>query len=250
MTKKSNNQEVSKNLVPKHVAIIMDGNGRWAEMHGKERIFGHQNGVKSVRLSVEAALESGVEYLTLFAFSTENWNRPAAEVNALMELFMKALINETDDLRKNNVSLRFIGNTDILSESIKEQMSIALEKTKNCTALKLIVALNYSGKWDVVEAARKLLQNPPQEPLTEEMFEKCLSTAEFPEPDLLIRTSNELRISNFLLYQLAYTELYFTPVLWPDFSKEEFFKAIRDFQSRQRRFGLTATQLTPSEENI
>ena len=234
--------------LPSHIAIIMDGNGRWAHQHGKDRIFGHQQGVNSVREVIESAAELGVKYLTLYTFSTENWNRPDEEVAALMEIMVQSLINETDTLMKNNLRLNVIGDVGRLSKDVKATLFNAIERTGKGTGLEVIVALSYSSRWEIVEAAKHLAEkvkagklNP--EEISESDFTDCLSTKGIPDPELMIRTSGELRISNFLLWQIAYTELYFTEVLWPDFGKEEFYKAIIDFQKRERRFGKTSEQI-------
>lgn len=245
-------ESINREKLPVHVAVIMDGNGRWAQRKGNSRIFGHQNGVIAVRETVEAASELGIQYLTLFAFSTENWNRPREEVDALMALLLKTIEKELDSLTENNVSLHFIGDKTSLPRLVQKQLTKAIEKTRNNTGLKLVLALSYSGRWEILNAMRKLAQDvknntiQPDE-LFCDHFVQYLTTAELPDPELLIRTSGEYRISNFLLWQIAYSELYFTETLWPDFSKEDFFKAIHNFQSRERRFGLTSEQLIKNE---
>lgn len=241
-------QSVDKKKLPLHIAIIMDGNGRWAAQHGKDRIFGHQQGVESVRRVIEAAAEIGIKYLTLYAFSTENWGRPDDEVSALMGIMVQSLNNETDNLIKNKVRLSAIGDLDRLADDVRERLSETIRLTSSSTGLNLVVALSYSSRWEIAEAARKIADETAKgvikiESVNEILFEKYLSTSGIPDPDLMIRTSGELRISNFLLWQLAYTELYFTEKLWPDFSKEDFYNAIIDFQNRERRFGKTSEQI-------
>jgi undecaprenyl diphosphate synthase len=239
---------LDKNNIPKHVAIIMDGNGRWAEKHGKARVFGHENGVESVRSVVEGAGEIGIHYLTLYAFSTENWERPKNEVNALMELLVQAIEMETESLKKNNVRLSTIGNMDAMPTKVKEKLEGCIRFLDSNTGLNLVIALSYSSKWEIISAVKNLVQDSidkkikPEE-INNELFEGYLNTAEIPDPELLIRTSGEYRISNFLLWQIAYSELYFTEKLWPDFRKEDLWQAIFDFQNRERRFGKTSEQL-------
>ncbi len=236
------------NKIPKHIAIIMDGNGRWANQKNKNRIFGHKNGVQSVREVVETAAELQVEYLTLYAFSTENWQRPAAEVNALMDLLATALNNEVSKLHKNNVVFKTIGNTEALPPKLQNKLQKAIELTRNNTGLKLIIALSYSFKWEMVEAVKKIVEkNTPLQDIDNQLITDNLSTANYPDPELLIRTGGEQRISNFLLWQLAYSELYFTKTYWPDFRKKEFIEAIKDFQKRERRFGKTSEQIKTSK---
>lgn len=236
------------NKLPKHVAIIMDGNGRWAELHGNDRIFGHRQGVEAVRSVVEGAGEIGLEFLTLYAFSTENWKRPKEEVDALMGLLVHAIVAETDNLHKNNVSLRAIGNLGSMPPEVQENLAGAIRKTADNKGLKLVLALSYSGRWELVEAARKLadeLKNNKidKSDINEELIGKYLPTFGLPDPELLIRTGGELRVSNFLLWQIAYTELFFSQKLWPDFRKDDLFEAISDFQRRERRFGKTSEQI-------
>jgi undecaprenyl diphosphate synthase len=234
--------------LPVHVAIIMDGNGRWARQRGKERIFGHHEGVRAVREVIECGAELGLKYLTLFTFSTENWNRPDDEISALMGIMVQSLNNETDTLIKNNIRLRAIGDIDRLAEDVKARLFETIAVTSSASGLTLIVALSYSSRWEIVEASRRLAEDvftgklKPSD-IDENKFERYLTTNGIPDPELMIRTSGELRISNFLLWQLAYTELYFTELLWPDFSKEEFYKAIISFQKRERRFGKTSEQI-------
>ncbi len=230
------------NKLPVHIAIIMDGNGRWAARHGKERIFGHHQGVKSLRSVIEAATELGIGYLTLYAFSNENWGRPDEEVIALMGLMVQSLNDETDTLIKNNIRMRAIGNLDRLSKDVKKRLLETIKLTSGSTGLNLVVALSYSSRWEIMEAVKKIAAKVDAGRLktgsiSEKEFNKSLNTAGIPDPDLMIRTSGELRISNFLLWQLAYTELYFTKTLWPDFGKEDFYKAVVRFQGRERRFG-------------
>ncbi|HYQ58747.1 MAG TPA: isoprenyl transferase [Draconibacterium sp.] len=240
---------LDKNNIPKHIAIIMDGNGRWAAKHGKPRVMGHENGVESVRSVVEGAGEVGVKHLTLYAFSTENWDRPKEEVDALMELLVHAIEAETEKLHKNNVRLSVIGDVESMPEKVRFKLNGCVEALKKNTGLNLVLALSYSGRWDVINAVKNLASDLAnnkisQETINNELFQGYLSTAELPDPELLIRTSGEFRISNFLLWQIAYAELYFTSKFWPDFRKEDLFEAIIDYQNRERRFGKTSEQLT------
>jgi len=235
-------EQIDRNSLPRHVAIIMDGNGRWAEKKGGERIFGHRNGVESVRKVVEAAGELGVEYLTLYAFSTENWNRPRAEIDGLMALLARAITNETNKLNENNVRLLVIGNVADLPKSVHKQLMQSVEFLTENKGLTLVLALSYSGRWEITDAVKRMMADAASGKLDpahvdSALLESYLATSFMPDPELLIRTSGERRISNFLLWQLAYTELYFTPVLWPDYSKEHFYEAIIDYQRRERRFG-------------
>ena len=241
-------KELKLNKIPQHVAIIMDGNGRWAEQNGLDRIFGHKEGVEAVRSVVEGAGELGIEYLTLYAFSTENWNRPKEEVNALMGLLVHAIVAETENLHKNNVSLRTIGDIASLPLEVQTNLAGAIDKTAANTGLRLVLALSYSGRWELVEAAKKIadeLKNDKivKSSINEELIGKYLPTFGLPDPELLIRTGGEFRVSNFLLWQIAYTELYFTQKLWPDYRKEDLFEAVNDFQRRERRFGKTSEQI-------
>jgi undecaprenyl diphosphate synthase len=241
-------KQINTNKLPSHVAIIMDGNGRWARQRGLERIFGHQQGVNALREVIETAAELGIRYLTLYAFSTENWGRPDEEVSALMGIMIQSLNNETDTLIKNNIRLKAIGDVDRLADDVKEKLFETINLTSVGTGLNLVVALSYSSRWEITEAARRMsadVKNGTLKPdsIKEEDFEKYLTTYGIPDPELMIRTSGELRISNFLLWQLAYTELYFTDKLWPDFGKEDFYNAIIDFQKRERRFGKTSEQV-------
>ena len=240
--------EIKQAEIPKHIAIIMDGNGRWAKEKGESRIVGHYEGVVSVREIVEACGEVDVKYLTLYAFSTENWSRPKAEVDALMELLVRTIRKEADHLKNNNVKLQVIGNMNDLPELARTEMQEGIDITAACTGLTLILALSYSSKWEILEATKKIAKDVQAgmldvEAVDDAVFSKYLSTAKFPNPELLIRTSGEYRISNFLLYQIAYSELYFTDVHWPDFRKPQLFEAIRSYQLRERRFGKTSEQL-------
>lgn len=237
-------EEINKNNLPKHIAITMDGNGRWAKSKGKLRIFGHNNGVKAVRDTVEAAAEIGIKFLTLYAFSTENWNRPSKEVNALMTLLVSAINKETKTLMDNNIKLSTIGDTNSLPSKAKKELAEAIDKTKGNTRMTLVLALSYSGRWDILNAVNEITnKGAGYEQITEEQFQQYLSTKSVPDPELLIRTSGEYRISNFLLWQIAYSELYFTDTLWPDFRRADLEKAILDYQSRERRFGKTTEQI-------
>lgn len=242
-------QELGKNgNVPSHIAVIMDGNGRWAEKRGLPRIAGHNEGVESVRDIVEACGQLGVKYLTLYAFSTENWKRPKEEVSMLMRLLMRALRDETDKLHKNNVRVHTIGDTPSLPREVQDELQDAIEKTKANTGLNLFLALSYSGRWDITRAVKQIADEvlkgrlDPQA-LTEQTIADHLSTMDVPDPDLLIRTSGELRISNFLLWQLAYSEIYISQAFWPDFRREELYRAIADYQRRERRFGMVSEQV-------
>ena len=238
------NQIINTNNLPKHIAITMDGNGRWAKSKGKVRIFGHKNGVKAVKNTVEAAAEIGIKFLTLYAFSTENWNRPEAEVNALMTLLVSAIHKETKTLMDNNIKLHTIGATNNLPSKAKKELLEAIEKTKNNTRMTLILALSYSGRWEILNAAKNLITNGVDaNAINEQVFQQYLSTKSVPDPELLIRTSGEYRISNFLLWQIAYSELYFTNILWREFRREDLFEAIYKFQQRERRFGKISEQL-------
>jgi undecaprenyl diphosphate synthase len=245
-------KQIDSNKLPSHVAIIMDGNGRWARQRGLDRIYGHQQGVNAVREVIETAAELKIRFLTLYAFSTENWARPDEEVSALMDIMVQSLSNETDTLLKNNISLRAIGDMDRLSDNVRERLVETIKLTSASTGLNLIIALSYSSRWEITMAARRMSAevkkgkiNPDS--ITEDDFEKYLTTAGIPDPELMIRTSGELRISNFLLWQVAYTELYFTETLWPDFGKDDFYKAIIAFQKRERRFGKTSEQVSEKQ---
>jgi undecaprenyl diphosphate synthase len=237
--------------LPKHIAVIMDGNGRWAKAKGKPRVFGHKSGVEAVRAISEACAELGVENLTLYAFSTENWNRPALEVNALMALLVEAVRSETKTLNKNNIRLRAIGDLSKLPSISRKALEGAIEETKGNTRMNLILALNYSSRWEIVHATQKIgleIKEGKLDPkdIDEAIFANHLSTKDFPDPELLIRTSGEQRISNYLLWQIAYTELYFTETFWPDFRKLDLYKAIYEYQNRERRFGKISEQLEES----
>jgi len=236
--------KIDKSRLPKHIAIIMDGNGRWAKERGYERIYGHQHGVASVREVTEAAAETGIEYLTLYAFSTENWGRPQAEVDALMELLIDTIEKETPTLNKNNIRLLAIGDLSRLPVNAGLKLQRCIEDTSKNTGLGLVLALSYSSRWEIknamIEIGKEVCSGKlkPEE-ITDDLISDYLTTKSIPDPDLLIRTSGETRISNFLLWQIAYTELYFTPTHWPDFRKENFYEAICDYQCRERRFGKT-----------
>jgi undecaprenyl diphosphate synthase len=246
----------SKSLIdithlPRHIAIIMDGNGRWAKEKGEDRIHGHQQGVISVREVVEGCGEIGIKYLTLYAFSTENWNRPKYEVDALMELLVSTIRREVDDLKKNNVKLLVIGDFASLPKICQQELNEGMEITADCTGLKLILALSYSARWEITRAARQIAEATADGSLKPEdvdtaVFNSFLCTKDYPDPELMIRTGGEHRISNFLLYQLAYTELYFTDIHWPDFRKKHLFDAILNYQQRERRFGKTSEQVKTS----
>lgn len=233
---------------PRHIAIIMDGNGRWAQQRGLDRSEGHAEGVKTVRRITEAASKAGIEYLTLYTFSTENWNRPKDEVDALMHLIVIAIERETPDLIKNNVRLTMIGDMDRMPKEARERLERCMSETSHCTGLTLVLALSYSSRWEIVEACRRLAAEAaagtldPAE-INDHVFSERLSTADMPDPDLLIRTGGDMRVSNFLLWQIAYSEMYFTSTYWPDFSEADFFDAIDAYAGRQRRFGLTGEQI-------
>lgn len=240
--------------IPEHIAIIMDGNGRWAKKHGKARVFGHKNGVKAVRSVTEGAAELGVKYLTLYAFSTENWNRPKAEVTALMQLLVSTIAKETKTLNKNNIQLQAIGDLKNLPGNCYKELTKAIEQTASNTGMTLVLALSYSSKWEITNAIKLLLndvkhQKIKEEDINETLISSYLCTKNIPDPELLIRTSGEHRISNFLLWQLAYSELFFTPKLWPDFRKEDLLEAIKDYNKRERRFGKTSEQLEENSKN-
>ncbi len=234
--------------IPRHIAIIMDGNGRWAKERGMPRISGHSQGVEAVRDIVKACAQLGIKYLTLYAFSTENWKRPKDEVSLLMRLLLKALENETDQLQTSNVRILTIGDIGALPKEVHQGLLESSEKTKGNTGLTLILALSYSGRWDLTQAIRRIIRDVEngrlrEEDVTDDLVGKYLSTAGIPDPDLLIRTSGEFRISNFLLWQLAYTEIYITSRFWPGFGREELYKAIADYQQRERRFGMVSEQV-------
>jgi undecaprenyl diphosphate synthase len=240
--------QIQKTSLPQHIAVIMDGNGRWAELHGNERIQGHKHGVEAVRSVVEGSGEAGIRYLTLYAFSTENWDRPKEEIDALMNLLVSAIIEETGNLNEKNVRMLAIGDLKSLPLDAQQQLKEAIKKTSTNTGLTLVLALSYSGRWEILQAVRQIIEDVksnkiPEDQIDDAFFESYLTTAGIPDPELLIRTSGEYRISNFLLWQIAYTEFYFTPKLWPDFRKEDLFEAIVDFQQRERRFGKTSEQI-------
>lgn len=242
-------EEVNKENIPKHVAIIMDGNGRWAKQKGKLRIFGHKSGVKAVQSTIEGAARVGVKYITLYAFSTENWNRPKLEVNALMELLIETIKKEVKTLNKNKIRLMAIGDLNTLPKNAREKLQNAINDTAHNTHMTLNLALSYSSKWEMTEAVKSIAQQVQDAQLdvsdiTDQHISESLTTKNIPDPELMIRTSGEHRISNFLLWQLAYAELYFTPKLWPDFREEDLFDALISYQNRERRFGKTSEQLT------
>jgi undecaprenyl diphosphate synthase len=241
-------EHIDLQRLPRHIAIIMDGNGRWAKEKGQDRLYGHFHGVESVRNIVEGCAELGIEYLTLYAFSTENWDRPEYEVIGLMELLVDTIRNETETLNKNNIKLHVIGDMNMLPEYARKELSESLEITSRNTGLNLIMALSYSSRWELLQAVKHIaedVQAGKVDPavINQDTLQKYLATSNFPDPELMIRTSGEYRISNFLLYQLAYAELYFTNVRWPDFRKENLYEAILDFQRRERRFGKTSEQI-------
>lgn len=250
-------EELKKKLdperIPRHIAMIMDGNGRWAQKHGKHRFFGHSQGVESVRNSLVAVSEIGVEYLTLYAFSTENWRRPKEEIDALMDLLVRTVLKEVDELNQNGVRLRTIGDLDRLPEGCRSSIDQAIEKTKDNDRVDLVLALSYSSRWELTEMTRRIAEKVEKGELSpkdidEGTVEAHLHTRDIPDPDLLIRTSGERRISNYLLWQLAYTELYFTEVLWPDFGKKDLYEAILDYQGRERRFGKISSEQETYED--
>lgn len=240
--------QIDKSNVPQHVAIIMDGNGRWAKQRGNDRTFGHEHGVEAVRASIKAAAKAGVKFLTLYAFSTENWNRPKYEVQALMRLLVHVIKAETDDLNENNVRLKVIGDKTSLPRKVVKETEKIENTLANNTGLTVVMALSYSSHWEIINAVKSIAGDVKKgkitpEDISRELFDSYLATAEIPDPELMIRTSGESRLSNFLLWQLAYAELYFTPKLWPDFTQEDFFEIICDFQNRERRFGKTSEQI-------
>lgn len=240
-------EQIVSERLPQHIAVIMDGNGRWAKGKGKFRIFGHQHGVTAVRETAEACAELGVKYLTLYAFSTENWSRPQAEVNALMDLLVKTIRKELPTLNKNNIKLDAIGHLESLPESCRNNLNEAIKETASNDGMTLVLALSYSAKWDITKAVKSIADDVysgklKSEDINDQLITKYLSTHNIPEPELLIRTSGELRISNFLLWEIAYSELYFTDILWPDFRRDDLYRAILDYQKRERRFGKTSEQ--------
>lgn len=241
-------EQIQIDRIPRHVAIIMDGNGRWAKRQGMARMFGHRQGVETVHRITEVAAELGIAYLTLYAFSTENWNRPKEEVDALMSLLVDTIAKETPTLMKNNIQLLTIGDLGRLPENAQKKFRACMAETSGNTGLRLVIALSYSSRWEIIQAVRNMAHDVQQgkilvEDINEEVISASMTTSQMPDPDLLIRTSGELRISNFLLWQLAYTELYFTDCLWPEFTEEEFYRAIIDYQHRERRFGKTSEQV-------
>jgi len=240
--------KIDHNNLPEHIAVIMDGNGRWAKKKGAARVFGHRNAIKAVRETTEGCAELGVSYLTLYAFSTENWSRPKMEVDALMELLVATISNETETLTKNNVRLTAIGDTESLPNNCYRKLNEVIELTADNTGLTLILALNYSGRWEIMQAVKKLAKRVEDGELRasdidSSLWESMLTTKDIPDPSLLVRTSGEMRVSNFLLWQIAYTELYVTPLLWPDFRKEHLYEAILAYQKRERRFGKISEQV-------
>ncbi|ULQ52269.1 isoprenyl transferase [Flavihumibacter fluvii] len=240
--------KIDRQKLPRHIAIIMDGNGRWAQEKGQDRLYGHFHGVESVRDIVEGCAEMGIEYLTLYAFSTENWDRPSKEVNGLMELLVDTIRNEVETLNRNNIKLYVIGDMNMLPDYARQELNEALEMTSHNSGLNLVIALSYSSRWELVNAVKSIANDVKQgkiDPaaINQDTLQQYLCTSELPDPELMIRTSGEYRISNFLLYQLAYAELYFTNVRWPDFRKENLYEAILDYQQRERRFGKTSTQV-------
>jgi undecaprenyl diphosphate synthase len=243
-------EKIDKTNIPKHVAIIMDGNGRWAKLHGQERLYGHGFGVDSVRDTLKSAAEIGIEYLTLYAFSTENWNRPKAEIDGLMNLLVQSISNEVEELIKMGVKLTTIGDINALPQECITGLTIAAERTSHNSKINLVLALNYSSRWELKKAISSIASeisrgNLTENEITDELVASFLSTKNIPDPELLIRTSGEHRISNFLLWQIAYTEFHFTNVLWPDFRAKDLYTAILDYQSRERRFGQLSEQLIP-----
>ncbi len=244
----SRNHNIDPKRLPRHVAIIMDGNGRWARARGLDRSEGHVEGVNTVRKITEAASEIGIKYLTLYTFSTENWNRPQEEVDALMNLIVIAIERETADLIKNNVRLTMIGDFGRMPDFARRRLSKCMDDTAQCTGLTLVLALSYSSRWEITEAVRNIaakVQAGSLDPddITDDTISRNLSTADMPDPDLLIRTGGDFRVSNFLLWQIAYSEIYVTSTYWPDFTKDDFLDAMEQFQSRERRFGLTSDQV-------
>ncbi|NVO01801.1 MAG: isoprenyl transferase [Bacteroidetes bacterium] len=241
----SSKEKIDIAKLPQHIAIIMDGNGRWAKQKGKVRVFGHQNGVKAVKETIEAAAELGINFVTLYAFSTENWSRPKYEVDALMQLLVKTINSETKTLNKNNIRLLAIGDLESLPKNCKKELMEAINSTSQNTRTTLVLALSYSSKWEIIDAVKQISLKVKNNEISiddidQNLFSSFLNTSSIPDPELLIRTSGEYRISNFLLWQIAYSELYFTEKLWPDFRKEDLYEAIVDFQSRERRFGKTS----------
>tara|TARA_Y100000385_G_scaffold281154_1_gene333495 strand:+ start:9070 stop:9816 length:747 start_codon:yes stop_codon:yes gene_type:complete len=244
-------EKINRDTTPKHIAIIMDGNGRWAQQQGEERLFGHNFGVEAVRETLKAAQDMNVEHLTLYAFSTENWSRPKEEVDGLMDLLIKTIGNEVEELHNSNVVITTIGNTSGLPESCQKELRDAYETTKNNSGINLILALNYSAKWELTNATREIARLVAAKEIglddvNDDLISDHLSTKGIPDPELLIRTSGENRVSNFLLWQIAYSEFHFTEILWPDFGREDLYKAVLDYQSRERRFGMVSAQIEKS----
>lgn len=234
--------------IPRHVAIIMDGNGRWAKQRGNHRIFGHEQGVEAVRTSIRAAARIGIEYLTLYAFSTENWNRPKLEVDALMTLLVNVVKSESDELNQNNIQLKIIGDRESLPKNVRKEVDNMEKKLSSNTGMTVLIALSYSSHWEIINAVKTIAFDVKKgkinpEDISRELFDSYLATAKIPDPELMIRTSGESRLSNFLLWQLAYAELFFTPKLWPDFTEEDFYDAICKYQQRERRYGMTSEQI-------
>jgi len=245
-------EKIDLTRLPQHIAVIMDGNGRWAKEHGRPRVYGHRHGVQSVRETTEAAAEIGIQWLTLYAFSAENWNRPQLEVNALMSLLVDTLRKEIETLNKNNIRLQAIGDLEKLPKRTYKALLEGIGNTSQNTRMTLTLALNYSARWEITQACRKIVEEVQKEliapaAISEEYFASKLTTVQMPDPELLIRTSGEYRISNYLLWQIAYTELYFSPVFWPDFRKEHFYQALVNYQQRERRFGMTSEQLLTAQ---
>lgn len=246
---------INPQKLPSHIAIIMDGNGRWAKEKDHDRLFGHYHGVESVRNIVEGCAELSIQYLTLYAFSTENWDRPPDEVSGLMELLVETIRQEVPTLNKNNIRLHVIGNLEMLPDSAQNELNLAVQETSINTGLNLVMALSYSSRWEIIQAVKKIAREVEDKKIApnsinENYFEQFLCTSSMPDPELMIRTSGEHRISNFLLYQSAYTELYFSNTLWPDYRKEDLYEAIIDFQSRERRFGKTGEQIKNTSETV
>lgn len=247
--------QIDKDKIPQHIAIIMDGNGRWAKQKNLDRTYGHREGVATVRKVIEAASKAGVAYVTLYTFSTENWNRPEEEVKALMSLMIQAVANETPDLIKNNIRVKVIGDVERLPADTKRALDHCLHETSACKGSTVVLALSYSSKWEIINAAKQIAEAVKSGKLTkdsinEELISQHLTTKGIPDPDILIRTGGEKRISNFLLWQIAYSELYFTDELWPDFNEESLYKSIVDYQNRERRFGKTSEQIQLKQDLV
>ncbi len=241
-------QQIAPDNVPRHIAVIMDGNGRWAKKQGQERLMGHSFGVDSVRAALKAAKNIGVQYLTMYAFSTENWSRPQDEVEGLMDLLVRTIAGEVAELNAQDVRLLSIGDAEGLPEDCRNELHNAIESTKNNKTINLVIALNYSSRWEITEAIKQIAEDVKtgklaQQDISEDLISSYMNTSEIPDPELLIRTSGEHRLSNFLLWQCAYTEFHFTPVLWPDFREDDLYKAVIDYQNRERRFGMVSEQL-------